>query len=130
MGSLANREGRVVGDNQAGIHSTFNGVVGSFVMKAFESCIGATGLSLEMARAEEFDADASISAPSDRAHFFPTEAKMPMQLVFDRKGRRVLGIQAFGAALCHRYRRPQRRGQRGGQHGLRPAAQRGHQRLP
>lgn len=96
MGSLANREGRVVGDNLAGVPSTFPGVVGSFVMKAFESCIGATGLSLETARAEGFDADASISAPSDRAHFFPTESKMPMQLVFDRKTRRVLGVQAFG----------------------------------
>jgi hypothetical protein len=55
-------------------------------------------VSLETARAEGFDADASIFAPSDRAHFFPTEAKMPMQLVFDRKSLRVLGVQAFGAA--------------------------------
>ncbi|MBI5558217.1 MAG: FAD-dependent oxidoreductase [Deltaproteobacteria bacterium] len=97
MGSLANREGRVVGDNLAGIHSVFPGVVGSFIMKAFESCVGATGLSLEAARAEGFDADASLTAPSDRAHFFPSETKMPMQLVFDRKSRRVLGMQAFGA---------------------------------
>ncbi|MFZ5758421.1 MAG: FAD-dependent oxidoreductase [Thermodesulfobacteriota bacterium] len=96
MGSLANRQGRVVGDNLAGIPSTFPGVIGSFVMKAFESCIGATGLSLETARAEGFDADASLTAPSDRAHFFPTESKMPMQLVFDRQSRRVLGVQAFG----------------------------------
>lgn len=97
MGSLANREGRVVGDNLAGIPSTFNGVVGSFVMKAFECCIGATGLCLEAAKAEGFDAAASISAPSDRAHFFPTQAVMPIQMVFDRKSRRVLGVQAFGA---------------------------------
>lgn len=97
LGSLANREGRIVGDNLAGTPSTFPGVVGSFIMKAFERCIGATGISLEVAKAEGFDADASISAPSDRAHFFPTEAKMPMQLVFDRKSRRVLGVQAFGA---------------------------------
>ena len=96
MGSIANREGRVVGDNLAGIPSTFPGVIGSFIMKAFESCIGATGLSLESARAEGFDADAAITAPSDRAHFFPTETKMPLQLVFDRKDRRVLGVQAFG----------------------------------
>lgn len=96
MGSLANREGRVVGDNLAGIPSTFPGVIGSFIMKAFESCIGATGLSLDNARAEGFDADAAVTAPSDRAHFFPTETKMPLQLVFDRKDRRVLGVQAFG----------------------------------
>lgn len=97
LGSLANREGRIVGDNLAGIPSTFPGVVGSFIMKAFESCIGTTGLSLETALAEGFDADASMTAPSDRAHFFPTETKMPMQLVFDKTNRRVLGVQAFGA---------------------------------
>jgi NADPH-dependent 2,4-dienoyl-CoA reductase/sulfur reductase-like enzyme/rhodanese-related sulfurtransferase len=96
MGSIANREGRVVGDNLAGIPSTFPGVIGSFIMKAFESCIGATGLSLESAKAEGFDADAAVTAPSDRAHFFPTETKMPLQLVFDRKSLRILGAQAFG----------------------------------
>ncbi len=96
MGSLANREGRVVGDNLAGIPTVFPGVVGSFIMKAFECCIGTTGISLETALAEGFDADASISAPSDRAHFFPTEAKIPLQLVFDRPSRRVLGVQGFG----------------------------------
>ena len=96
LGSLANREGRVVGDNLAGIPTTFPGVVGSFIMKAFECCIGTTGLSLETALAEGFDADAAITAPSDRAHFFPTEAKMPLQLVFDRSNRRVLGVQGFG----------------------------------
>jgi rhodanese-related sulfurtransferase len=96
MGSLANRQGRVVADNLAGIPSTFPGVVGSFIMKAFESCIGATGLSLESARAEGFDAEAAITAPPDRAHFFPTETKIPLQLVFDRNTRRVLGVQGFG----------------------------------
>ncbi|PLX50647.1 MAG: pyridine nucleotide-disulfide oxidoreductase [Desulfobulbaceae bacterium] len=96
LGSLANREGRIVGDNLAGIATTYPGAMGSFIMKAFERCIGATGLSLESARAAGFDADAAITAPSDRAHFFPTEAKIPLQLVFDRRTRRVLGVQGFG----------------------------------
>lgn len=96
LGSLANREGRIVGDNLAGIPSTLNGVVGSFIMKAFESCIGATGICLQTALNEGFDADAAITAASDRAHFFPTETKIPLQLVFDRGSRRVLGVQAFG----------------------------------
>ena len=52
LGSLANKEGRVVGDNMGGIPSTFKGGVGSFIMKAFESCIGATGLSLTRAKME------------------------------------------------------------------------------
>ncbi|MEN8141088.1 MAG: FAD-dependent oxidoreductase [Thermodesulfobacteriota bacterium] len=96
MGSLANREGRIVGDNLAGIATTYPGSMGSFIMKAFERCIGATGLSLDSARQAGFDADAAITAASDRAHFFPTETKIPLQLVFDKRTRRVLGVQAFG----------------------------------
>jgi NADPH-dependent 2,4-dienoyl-CoA reductase/sulfur reductase-like enzyme/rhodanese-related sulfurtransferase len=96
LGSLANKEGRVVGDNMAGIPSTFKGCVGSFIMKAFDVCIAATGLSLDTALAEGFDADVALTAPSDRAHFFPTEAVVCFQMVFDRRTRRVLGVQGFG----------------------------------
>jgi NADPH-dependent 2,4-dienoyl-CoA reductase/sulfur reductase-like enzyme/rhodanese-related sulfurtransferase len=96
MGSLANRQGRVVADNIAGDFSTFAGWVGSFILKAFDVCIGATGLSLEAAKAEGFDADAAITAQSDRAHFFPTQSVIILQLVFDRATRRILGMQGFG----------------------------------
>lgn len=96
FGSLANREGRIVADNIAGGVSLFPGVVGSYVMKAFDRCIGSTGISYEVALAEGFDADYSLTAPADRAHFFPGEAIVIYQLVFDRKTRRVLGLQGFG----------------------------------
>jgi NADPH-dependent 2,4-dienoyl-CoA reductase/sulfur reductase-like enzyme/rhodanese-related sulfurtransferase len=96
LGSLANREGRIVGDNMAGIPTVFNGVVGSFIMKAFDRCIASTGLTYEAAVAEGFDADYALTAPSDRAHFFPGEAIVVFQLVFDRLSRRVLGMQGFG----------------------------------
>ena len=96
FGSLANREGRIVGDNMAGRVSTFKGVVGSYIMKAFERCIGATGISYETAVAEGFDADYALTAPPDRAHFFPGEAIVIYQMVFDRITRRVLGLQGFG----------------------------------
>ena len=97
LGSLANREGRVAADNMAGLASRFDGVVGSFIMKAFERCIAATGITYEAALAEGFDADYALTAPADRAHFFPGVTAVVMQLVFDRRSRRVLGLQAFGA---------------------------------
>lgn len=96
LGSLANKEGRVVGDNMAGIPSVFKGAVGSFIMKAFDVCIGATGLSLDVALAEGYDADVALTAPADRAHFFPTVDNVVFQMVFDRRTRRVLGLQGFG----------------------------------
>ncbi len=93
LGSLANRQGRVVADNLAGIPSTFEGVVGSFIMKVFDICVGATGISQEVAQAEGFDTVAAMGVQSDRAHFFPTQALMFLRLVTDRTNRRVLGLQ-------------------------------------
>jgi NADPH-dependent 2,4-dienoyl-CoA reductase/sulfur reductase-like enzyme/rhodanese-related sulfurtransferase len=96
LGSLANREGRVAADNMAGLCSMFPGVVGSFIMKAFERCIAAVGITYEIAVSEGFDADYSLSSPADRAHFFPDSAVVILKMVFDRRSRRVLGLQAFG----------------------------------
>ncbi|MDR3089106.1 MAG: FAD-dependent oxidoreductase [Desulfobulbaceae bacterium] len=98
FGSLANKEGRVVADNIAGIPSSFPGSVGAFIMKAFSCCVGGLGLSLETARAEGFDADCSYTAPSDRAHFYPEQKVFCLELTFDRRSRRVLGVHGFGAA--------------------------------
>ncbi len=96
LGSCANREGRVVADNLAGIPSTFEGVVGSFIMKVFDICVGATGISLEVARSEGFEAVGGFAVQSDRAHFFPTQALMFLHLVADKSTRRVLGLQGIG----------------------------------
>ena len=96
MGSLANRQGRIAADNIAGIPSQFSGWVGSFIMKAFECCIGGTGLSHATAKALGYDAEVAITAQSDRAHFFPTQAVIMLQMVFDKTSRKVLGLQGFG----------------------------------
>ena len=96
LGSLANKEGRVAGDNIAGIPSTFKGGVGSFIMKAFDVSIGSAGLTLAAARQAGYDADFSLTSPIDRAHFFPTQSVACFMMVFDRRTRRVLGFQGFG----------------------------------
>ncbi len=98
FGSMANKEGRVAADNMAGIPSTFKGGVGSFIVKAFEVAVGSVGLSYEMALAEGFDAGYSLTTPSDRAHFYPGHEVICLELVFDKKTRRVLGLQGTGPA--------------------------------
>ncbi|MGQ9744741.1 MAG: FAD-dependent oxidoreductase [Dissulfurimicrobium sp.] len=96
LGSLANRQGRIVADNLAGIPSIFQGCVGSFIMKVFDVCVGSTGISLETALAEGFDAVEAKCVQSDRAHFFPTQALLFLNMVVEKKSRRVLGLQGFG----------------------------------
>jgi NADPH-dependent 2,4-dienoyl-CoA reductase/sulfur reductase-like enzyme/rhodanese-related sulfurtransferase len=104
-GSLANRQGRVIGTNLAGGAATFNGIVGSFALKVFDLAIAGTGLSLEKARKEGFDAVSALVIQADRAHFFPTQDLMYLQLVVDKKTRRLLGAQGLshhGDALVGR----------------------------
>ena len=56
------------------------------------------GLSQEAAIAAGFDAERILTVGYDRAHFMPEKALMFLQLVVDRKSRRVLGIQGVGRA--------------------------------
>lgn len=96
LGSMANRQGRVIGTNLAGGSAVFKGAVGSFVIKTFEAALAGTGLSLESARRAGFDAVSVQVAQLDRAHFYPDKAMLHLELVVERKSRRILGIQGFG----------------------------------
>jgi len=96
QGSLANRQGRVIGTNIAGGYATFDGTVGSFVVKIFELGVASAGISYERAVSEGFDPVRAYVVQSDRAHFYPTQELMYMTLVADRKTRRILGVQGIG----------------------------------
>ena len=98
LGSLANRQGRVIGTNVAGGNERFEGAVGTFCLKAFELGVAKAGLTLKQARDAGFDAEAGMVVMADRAHFFPGNELMYMTLIADRTTRRVLGIEAVGPA--------------------------------
>ena len=85
LGSMANRQGRVIGTNLAGGEAVFDGVVGSFVVKLFETSMAGTGLSLDSALAAGFDAVSVLLVQLDRAHFYPTKELMTLEMVVDRK---------------------------------------------
>lgn len=96
QGSLANRQGRVIGTNLAGGYASFNGVVGSFSIKIFDLAVASTGIPRATAAMEGYDAVNALVVQADRAHFFPTQDLMYLQLTVDRKTRRILGSQGIG----------------------------------
>ena len=104
-GSLANRQGRVIGTNLAGGRATFNGIVGSFTLKTFDLAVAGTGINLTTALREGFDAVEALVIQADRAHFYPTQDLMYLTLLVDKKNRRLLGAQGIshnGDALVGR----------------------------
>jgi len=95
LGSLANRQGRVIGTNLAGGASTFAGAVGSWCVKLFDLSAAGTGLTLAAAKAAGFDALNVHVSQLDRAHFYPDKGLMSLELVVERKNGRVLGMQGL-----------------------------------
>lgn len=98
LGSMANRQGRVIGTNLAGGDATFPGYVGTWAVKLFEMSFCGTGLTVERARKEGYDAIGVSVEQLDRAHFYPEKNMMSLELVVDKPTKRVLGIQGACSA--------------------------------
>jgi NADPH-dependent 2,4-dienoyl-CoA reductase/sulfur reductase-like enzyme/rhodanese-related sulfurtransferase len=105
LGSLANRQGRVIGDNLAGGDSRTPGTVGSWCVKLFDLAAAGTGLTLEAAQRAGLDAVHVHASQLDRAHFYPDKGFMFLDMVAERGTGRVLGVQGvseMGDALIGR----------------------------
>lgn len=93
LGSMANRQGRVIGTNLAGGNAKFPGYVGSWAVKLFDLAFCGVGLTVERARKEGFDAMSVGVEQLDHAHFYPEKSMMSLELVVDKSTSRVLGMQ-------------------------------------
>ena len=95
LGSMANRQGRVIGTNLGGGQATFEGVVGSWCVKLNNIYASGAGLTLHQAKAAGFDAIEVSMEGADKAHFYPGHADASINIVVDKQTRRVLGIQGM-----------------------------------
>lgn len=98
LGSMANRQGRVIGTNIARGNARFNGAVGAWGVKLCALNAAGAGLTLDVALREGFDAISVQVLQADKAHFFPAKEPMSMELVVDKKTRRILGVQGISPA--------------------------------
>lgn len=102
LGSLANRQGRVIGTNLAGGDATFPGYVGTWVVKLFDMTFAGVGLTPSQAVKAGFEAVGISVEQTSHAHFYPEKDMMTLEIVVDKPSRRVLGLQggcADGAAV-------------------------------
>lgn len=97
LGSMSNRQGRVIGTNLAGGAAQFPGAVGSWAVKLFEQNAAGAGLTLRDALSEGYDAVSVHVEQVNRAHYYPERAMVALELVVDKATRRVLGIQGTSA---------------------------------
>ena len=96
LGSLANRQGRVIGSNLSGRQDQFKGTTGAFCLKVFDLGVARAGLTVNQAVEAGFDPKYSLVVQSDRAHFYPSMELMHLKLIADKNTRKILGIECIG----------------------------------
>ena len=96
LGTTANKQGRVAGENAAGGNAEFKGIAGSVITKTFDLYIGRTGLDKQEAAESGFDPIEKEIKSVTRANYYPNKKSISIKLVADRKSQRVLGAQIVG----------------------------------
>ena len=96
QGSTANKQGRVVADNIAGLEASFPGVLSTLIVKVFDCNVTRTGLLAEEASKCGFDPVTVLVPSADRAHTDPGSKPILIKLTADRVSRKVLGAQILG----------------------------------
>ncbi len=97
LGTTANKQGKIVGQNITGKKEKFSGVLGSQVTKVFDLYIASTGLTLEQGIKAGFKAVSTKVVKSDKASYYPGGEDNHIYLVFDKDSGRLLGAQAVGS---------------------------------
>ena len=96
LGTTANRQGRVAGENAAGGDARFRGIAGSAITKVFDLYIGKTGLTKQEALNYGFDPIEEEIESVTRAGYYPDSKPIWIEIIADRKSGRILGSQIVG----------------------------------
>ena len=96
LGTTANKQGRVAGENAAGGSARFRGIAGSAITKVFGLYIGKTGLNRQEALNYGFDPIEEEIESITRAGYYPDNKSIWIKIIADRKSGRILGSQIVG----------------------------------
>ena len=96
LGTTANKQGRIAGENITEGSGAFKGVLSSQVTKVFDQYVASTGLTVEQAKKAGFDALSVSIIKGDKASYYPGSIDSRITLVFNRRDGRLLGAQGIG----------------------------------
>jgi NADPH-dependent 2,4-dienoyl-CoA reductase/sulfur reductase-like enzyme len=96
LGTTANKQGRVAGENAAGGNARFRGIAGSAITKVFDLFVGKTGLTSQEALRNGFDPVEHLIEDTTRASYYPDNKPIWIKIVADRNSGRALGSQIVG----------------------------------
>lgn len=96
LGTHANKQGRVAGDNIGGAYAAFPGVMGTAAIKVCDTEIGRTGLSTKEAEDAGFSVLTATVDSTTRAGYYPGAEAIRVKIIAERGTGRMLGGQIVG----------------------------------
>jgi pyruvate/2-oxoglutarate dehydrogenase complex dihydrolipoamide dehydrogenase (E3) component len=96
LGDIANKEGRVAGENALGGKGRFHGIVGAACVKVFDLEIGLAGVTEARARALGYRAISQVVEASSRVGIYPGSRETLLKIVADQDSGRLLGGNWIG----------------------------------
>ena len=103
LGTTANKQGRIAGENAAGMSNVFEGIAGTAVTKIFDLEVARTGLSPIEASREGIDHFVSTIKGRSRSTAYPEGKQITVTYIVEKRSGRLLGAQMVGAeGVAHR----------------------------
>jgi NADPH-dependent 2,4-dienoyl-CoA reductase/sulfur reductase-like enzyme len=96
LGTHANKTGRIVANNIAGIPTTFDGIVGSNIVKVADLALAKTGLSLKECNDLNLDCDVVDIKANHKTSYYPGATELFVRFVYDTKTGVIKGAQLAG----------------------------------
>ncbi|WP_026701829.1 FAD-dependent oxidoreductase [Salibacterium aidingense] len=96
LGTHANKQGRVAGQNMAGRPKTFQGIVGTSILRFFRLTLAKTGLNEAEAEAMKFPYDTVVHKGTDIAGYFESKKPLHMKILYRTDTDEVIGGQVIG----------------------------------
>ncbi len=91
----ANKQGRIVADNIAGLTSSFRGSQGTSIIKVFDLTAASTGANERTLQKADISYQTIFVHPVSHASYYPGAVPMTLKLIFNEEGK-ILGAQGIG----------------------------------
>ena len=96
LATVANKMGRIIGENLAGAHNTFNGSLASACLKVMNLEAGRTGLSEQEAMNLGINYKTVFITDMNQTSYYPGQSKINVKLIYNADTKVILGGQIVG----------------------------------
>lgn len=94
----ANRQARIVANNIEGITSTYDGFIGSSILKVFNYSLGIVGLSERVCQTLKIPYKIMIISPYSHATYYPGAKMLTIKAIYNSETSQILGAYVWGKA--------------------------------